>query len=201
MIQRRRPKTMATADSDGGAEAHTPLSVDVDFDSALSFALCKLKSKEFALKTQQREAVKHVWEGKDVFVLLPTGFGKSLIYQVLPFIFDFKLGRMRGPKRSLVVVVSPLISLMADQVASLRRRGVLAAILSSRSSHLDKSLIATAHDFQTCSFLFGSPEALITSKLREQIDTPAVAERIVAIVIDEAHCVSKWYVCENVHIY
>ena len=57
---------------------------EVDFEEALSFALCLLENKDFTLKAQQREAVKHVWDGKDVFVLLPTGFGKSIIYEVLP---------------------------------------------------------------------------------------------------------------------
>lgn len=57
---------------------------ELDFEQALSFALCKLENKDFTLKVQQKEAVRHVWEGKDVFVLLPTGFGKSIIYEVLP---------------------------------------------------------------------------------------------------------------------
>ena len=100
-------------------ESRTPLEEDANFDRALSFALCKLHSRDLMLKTQQKEAIRHVWEGKDVFVLLPTGFGKSMIYEVLPFLFDFKLGRIHGPVKSLVVVVSPLLSLMADQVASL----------------------------------------------------------------------------------
>ena len=86
---------------------------------------------DFTLNVQQREAVKHVWDGKDVFVLVPVGFGKS-IYEVLPFLFDFKLGRVHGQTKSLVIVVSPLVSLMADQVSSLRHRGVEAAIMSSK---------------------------------------------------------------------
>ena len=129
-----------------------------------------------------------VWEGNDVFVLLPTGFGKSIIYEVLPFVFDYKLDRVDGATRSLVIVVSPLISLMADQVASLRRR---AAIISSKCATLDKSLLATEKDLRTSSFLFGSPEALITSNWRDTMDCHDVAQRIIAVVIDEAHCVSK----------
>ena len=105
---------------------------EVDFEEALSFALCLLENKDFTLKAQQREAVKHVWDGKDVFVLLPTGFGKSIIYEVLPFLFDFSLGRVHGQTKSLVIVASPLVSLMADQVSSLRHRGVEAAIMSSK---------------------------------------------------------------------
>ena len=88
-------------------------------------------------------------------------------------------------------VVSPLVSLMADQVSSLRDRGVEAAIMSSKCATV-ANFLATERDFHTSSFLFGYPETLISSKWREHIDTPMVADRIVAVVIDEAHCVSKW---------
>ena len=94
----------------------------VKFESAISFALRCLD----VLKRQQKEAIKFVWEGKNVFVLLPTGFGKSIIYEILPFLFDHKLGRVESRARSLVIIVSPLISLMADQVGCLRRRGARA---------------------------------------------------------------------------
>ena len=64
------------------------------------------------------------------FLWLPTGFGKSLCYECLPFLFDFKLGRTRDPHRHSVLIISPLVSLMTGQTASLKR-GVAAAILSS----------------------------------------------------------------------
>ena len=58
----------------------------VKFESAISFALRCLDSSDLVLKRQQKEAIKFVWEGKDVIVLLPTGFGKSIIYEILyPF--------------------------------------------------------------------------------------------------------------------
>ena len=60
---------------------------------------------------------------------------------------------------------------------------------SAKSRHL-----ATEKDLCTCSFLFGSPEAIITFKWRDAMDCRDVAQRIIAVVIDEAHCVSKWYV-------
>ena len=71
--------------------------------------------------------MKCIYEGKDVFLWLPTGFGKSICYEILPFVFDVKLARMD----SVVIVVSPLVSLMTDQTRSLRSRGVKAAIMSS----------------------------------------------------------------------
>ena len=105
---------------------------NADFEEALSFALAKLDSNHLILKPEQKDAVKHVWEGKDMFILLPPRFGKSIIYEVLPFLSDCKLGRVHAQYKSLVIVVSPLVSLMADEVSSLRCRGVEAAIMSSK---------------------------------------------------------------------
>ena len=66
--------------------------------------------------------VRHLFEGKDMFFWLPTRFGKSVCYKLLPFVIDYKLGRHKGGQRSssTVIVVLPLVLLMIDQVASLR---------------------------------------------------------------------------------
>ena len=88
------------------------------------YALERLGCASVTSKDKQTACVKAIYEGKDVFLWLPTGFGKSMCYEVLPFVFDDKLGR----RDSLVIVVSPLISLMVDQVQSLRHRSVKAAI-------------------------------------------------------------------------
>ena len=61
-----------------------------DFDRALAYALSCVKQQGLSLKDQQVEAVKLLSEGKDVFVWFPTGYGKSICYQLLPFIFDVK---------------------------------------------------------------------------------------------------------------
>ena len=119
-------------------------------------------------------------------------------YECLPFLFDYKLGRTRAPcSRSTVLVVSPLVSLMTDQVSSLRGRGVSAAILSSHELS-DKSFLATDRALQTpgmFSLLFASPEAVIgATKWREKLLEFPLSERIVAVAVDEVHCVSKWYV-------
>ena len=62
------------------------------------------------LKPEQLQAVRHMYEGRDVFLWLPTGFGKSICYEVLPFLFDFNLGKV-DTESSSVIVVSPLVSL------------------------------------------------------------------------------------------
>ena len=71
-----------------------------------------MKQEGLCLKDQQVKAVKLLSEGKDVFVWLPTGYGKSICYQLLPFVFDVKLGRTNAPlvDRSVVLVISPLVS-------------------------------------------------------------------------------------------
>ena len=83
-----------------------------DFDRALAYALSCVKQEGLSLKDQQVEAVKLLSEGKDIFVCFLTGYGKSICYQLLLFIFDVKLGRTNAPlvDRSVVVLVSsPLV--------------------------------------------------------------------------------------------
>ena len=81
-------------------------------DRSIAYALQKVGCSSVTLKHEQLMCIKYIYERKDVFLWLPTGFGKSLCYEVLPFVFDDKLGR----KDSVAIVVSPLMSLMIDQV-------------------------------------------------------------------------------------
>ena len=81
------------------------------------------------IKEEQLAAAKGVYEGQDVFVCLPTGYRKSLCYQTLPFLMEHKLGGSKA-----ILVVSPLVDLMEDQVYRLKKRGVIASILSSPTS-------------------------------------------------------------------
>ena len=170
-------------------------SFERDFEAALAYALKASGNDDLALKKEQKDAMATVFRGEDVFLWLPTGFGKSVCYQTLPFLFDFKLGRTGVCDRSTVIVISPLISLMTDQVTSLRKRGVSAAILSRREG-VDKDLLATDKELGTpgrYSLLFCAPEAVIGSERWSDkfLDFP-LSDRIVAIAVDEAHCVSRW---------
>ena len=81
---------------------------------------------------------------------------------------------------------------MTDQVRSLRSRGVKAAVMSSGSG-VEKELIATDDNRTNSSLLFCAPEAIVSTRWKEAIEKPEVSSRVVAVVIDEAHCVSKWY--------
>ena len=158
-----------------------------EFDSALKYALECTGSHEISSKPEQVTAIRAVYDKKDVFVWLPTGFGKSLCYETIPFVYDWKLRRVDA--RSLVLVVSPLVALMVDQVKSLRKRNVKAAIISSGAGGVDKQLLATEDDR---SLLYGAPEAILTPRWRDTLEKESLNCRVVAVVIDEAHCVSSW---------
>ena len=87
----------------------------VEFSSSVTYALQKLGTPDLVLKPEQRTAINAVYNGRDVFVWLPTGFGKSLCFHTLPFVFYYKLALTDV---SAVLVITPLIALMVDQAMS-----------------------------------------------------------------------------------
>ena len=109
--------------------------------------------------------------------------------------FDYKLGRcVESSRISLILVISPLISLMVDQVINLRTKKVDAAIITSLHSGVPSDLVASESDLKKWSLLFCAPEAVMGCRWRETLETSAICDRVVAVAIDEVHCVSKWYV-------
>ena len=151
--------------------------------AAISTASRKLGFLQF--KPEQKSVVETFLNGRDVFVSLPTGSGKSLCYALLPAVFD----SLRTSERSIVIVVSPLTALMKDQVQSLERRGVRAAYLHSGTDG-DAHSGVCAGEYQ---LLFMSPETLLRDKgWRDILLSPIYQENVVALAIDEAHCVKKW---------
>ena len=109
-----------------------------------------------------------------------------MCYWILPYLFD----ALKGTEGSIVLVVSPLIVLMKDQVQALHERGVSAVCL--RDADPDSKKIWEIHEgkFQ---ILFSSPEELLTNyQWREMLSSSLYKQNLVAIVVDEAHCVIKW---------
>ena len=103
------------------AVARSVCSSTSSFEEALLYSLSTLKLEStVSLKPEQRMAIEAVYTGSDVSVWLPTGFGKSLCFQTLPFVMDHKLGLVGTQNSNAVLVVSPLVALMVDQVRSLR---------------------------------------------------------------------------------
>ncbi|MBV9828154.1 MAG: RecQ family ATP-dependent DNA helicase, partial [Alphaproteobacteria bacterium] len=130
-----------------------------------------------SFRGQQQEIVEHVAGGGDAIVLMPTGGGKSLCYQ-LPALLRPGLG----------VVVSPLIALMKDQVDALRQAGVRAAALNSNLPPGEASSIERAARDGALDLLYVSPERLMLSGCLDLMRRCRVA----LFAIDEAHCISQW---------
>lgn len=126
---------------------------------------------------RQEEIVRHVADGGSGLVLMPTGGGKSLCYQV-PALCREGVG----------VVVSPLIALMEDQVAALRQQGVAAAALHSDLPEGEaRGIFRDLHD-GTLKLLYVSPERLVLEGMLNRLEQLPVA----LFAVDEAHCVSQW---------
>jgi ATP-dependent DNA helicase RecQ len=125
----------------------------------------------------QEEIVLHVAAGGDALVLMPTGGGKSLCYQ-LPALL----------REGTAIVVSPLIALMQDQVAALRQLGVRAAFLNSTLDARGALLIERDLEAGKLDLLYVAPERLMMPRMLEL----AAGSKLALFAIDEAHCVSQW---------
>jgi RecQ family ATP-dependent DNA helicase len=130
-----------------------------------------------AFRPGQREAVQAALEGRDSLVVMPTGGGKSLCYQ-LPALADI----------GLVVVVSPLIALMADQWRRLSEAGVRATMLASGMEEGHNARALREIEAGAIQLVLAAPERFASGAFRE-----ALAQRRVGLfVVDEAHCVAEW---------
>lgn len=139
------------------------------------------------LRGKQETILQEYICGRDTFVSLPTGSGKSLCYCALPLVFD-KLRKIQD--RSIALVVSPLIALMKDQVSAMNRRRIRAVYTGDLD---DSGRTTTEISEGKYQLVFVSPEALLTDlNWRDMLQSPNYQENLVAFVVDEAHCVTKW---------
>ncbi len=130
-----------------------------------------------AFRGLQEAAITHLLDGGDALVLMPTGGGKSICYQVPALC-----------RPGTALVVSPLIALMDDQVAALRQLGIAAGALHSEGDPEVQRTTARELEAGRLDLLYVSPERLLTPAMQERLGR----RRLALIAIDEAHCVSQW---------
>jgi len=132
--------------------------------------------------------------------VLPTGYGKSLIYQLLPLVLDFFMANGSAVRKSTVIVNSPLNALMRDQIVKLKEGGLNVCVLKGdRVASTDgdeevsvdvpvEILVSTTFDL-----IFAHPEVLVDNrKVLKMLKSPQFKEKVKAIVVDEAHLVIDW---------
>jgi len=138
-----------------------------------------------AFRGPQHDIIEHVTAGGDALVLMPTGGGKSLCYQI-PAIARQQAGQ------GITVVISPLIALMHDQVGALHEAGVSAAFLNSTLSMQEASDTERRLVQGNITLLYAAPERINTPRFLAQLDSLQERGLLSLFAIDEAHCVSQW---------
>ena len=184
-----------------------------NFLNALRYALDSSGYSDIYLKVKQIIILEALFLQKDVVAVLPTGYGKSVIFHLLPFLMDYRT-QTRG--KSIVLVVAPLNSLMDDQLNHLNKKGIKAGILScskacvrrqSNGSDSDTSDTNSAEEIQSQIYkhcdqddfygsnddnvriLFTHPETIVSKNL---LLHKVYQDRIVACVIDGARLIEEW---------
>lgn len=125
----------------------------------------------------QQEVIEKILSGRDVFCILPTGGGKSLCYEIPAYTF-----------RGVTLVISPLISLMKDQVDNLNSLGIKAAYISGGNDFEEVKRIMRSFIKGEIKLLYVSPERLENKYFLENVEKANITQ----VVVDEAHCVSMW---------
>jgi ATP-dependent DNA helicase RecQ len=138
-----------------------------------------------AFRGHQQAVIEHVVAGGDALVLMPTGSGKSLCYQI-PAIARQRLGQ------GIAVVVSPLIALMHDQVGALHEAGVEAAFLNSTLTNQEAADVEQRLLRGEITLLYAAPERVSNPRFLALLTSLYEREQLSLFAIDEAHCVSQW---------
>ena len=186
------------------------------FLSCLEFAIQNSLYSEISLKPKQVICLEKMFLNSDVLAVLPTGYGKSLIFYLLPaLLFAAKNGVANCAEHitTIVLVVSPLNALMADQISRLNSGIIRASALDVMNLSTDDfEDVEDEHDNRTsqlvCDFhlsdkvklkdghyniLFAHPESLVSSSYgRKLMRSNVYQQNVCAIVVDEAHCILEW---------
>ena len=132
----------------------------------------------FQIKEKQFDAVVNIVRGKDTLCVLPTSFGKSLIYQLLPDVAK----KLKFADRPVVIVISPLISLIEDQIHE------------ANNSPLNLKACSVNENMKEFNLIFGTPETWLNNSVAQKfLKSKFMKTNLVCLVVDEVHKV-KWYV-------
>ena len=178
----------------------------------LEFAVLNSLYCEIILKPKQVICLEKVFLNFDILAVLPTGYGKSLIFYLLPALLYAKkhgVSKSKVKISSIIVVVSLLNVLIANQISRLNLSGIQATALDVRSSieveeeqneHESEAVVCDFHlsdkaklEIGHYNIVFAHPEALVSCSYgRKLMQSKAYQENVCAIVVDEAHCILEW---------
>ena len=186
----------------------------IAFLSCLQFAVSNSVYCNTILKPKQVICLEYVYLKKDVLCVLPTGYGKSLIFHLIPALMFARARLEQNAGSSLwnmnmsmattiVVVVSPLNALISNQIARLCSSGIRATVLGVKHVVDEDTENSFECDFRLCDkeklrsgyyhIVFSHPESFISCKYgRQLLKSKTYQDNICAIVIDEAHCILEW---------
>ena len=165
---------------------------DASIESAIYSAVLKLGYP--ALRLHQKNIIASFVKGRDVFVCLPTGSGKSLCFAILPEVFQ-----QLTSVHAIVLVVSPLISLMQDQVRSAMERNITAVYAGEALQEGSPNYIMEGKLYRgEYQLVFVIPEMILCDERWDEIlSSSEYQEHLVGLVVDEAHGVKTWTVSFN----
>lgn len=156
------------------------MEIEEVIEKALESLNIRSESRNIILKEEQEKAVFELLSGKDVLAILPTGFGKSMIYTI----FALASENMRSTK-TCVLVISPLKSLIEDQISEMESLGCTAVELKSDNV---ESVVK-----EPPQFIFSSAEKVLEKRFLDGLKSKTVLhEAVSAIVVDECHTVETW---------
>ena len=191
----------------------------IAFLTCLEFAILNSAYNNIILKPKQVVCLETIYMGNDLICILPTGYGKSLIFHLIPCLMFARnnkqddlivrwkaLGITAKEVSSIIIVISPLNALIQDQISRLGLSGLRASAISVKDvknpfeENVDSSYDC---DFRLCEkdqlesgqyhIVFAHPESLISTRFgRSLILSEIYQKRVVSIVVDEAHCILDW---------
>ncbi|XP_068671131.1 ATP-dependent DNA helicase RecQ-like [Montipora foliosa] len=138
------------------------------------------------LREEQEDCITNLVNGKDDFAILPTRFGKSSIFQLLPRVMSSM--NEKDDAFSKIIMVSPLVAIMKDQVEQLNKIGVSATAIGIDEVDMDKEAAKNGK----CKIVYRSPETWLSKVWRKELQGAQLGMQTVAIAIDEVHSVTEW---------